>query len=208
MRHDNRRGRVVRGRCKMAASPSPGQQSTPSQYKLIAECTRADFDRVRGQAMCFAGKKGRSELAEDFASFVVRVMFGQEYLRYNFLWLWSKFLRLEFGDKFTIKGQARALAGMRTVSLDVDAGGYVLQTPDTAASHPDEKLSWQDVLRPFRGIERVCLVLKYQWDFTDREIAECTGHSRQCIHAVLKGVKERLARKVGKGESNTNQPSP
>ena len=66
---------------------------------------------------------------------------------------------------------------------------------DIAAPQMSEK-DFHRFIKPFTGMERAILCLKYVWGFLDHEIAYCFGYTEPRINQKFKELKELLSRQL------------
>lgn len=129
--------------------------------------------------MVHAKRRGREGYGDDFASYVLEVIIKQGYLKYNLKWLWSSFLRDTVGNIANIKGRAKSEANFNPIEVEKAFG-----VSDTSVIPPDESLAFADIIDRYEGNERIILVLRFKWDFSEAEIAQVLGLSHQRVHQI------------------------
>jgi hypothetical protein len=161
--------------------------------KPISECTDKELKEVMSIARMHAKRKGKDELADDFASFLMEDLARQGVLYYNLQWRWAQFLREQKGNLAQKKGQARALGEFKPVQIDHVVEGETPLQPVDLSPLPDEPDDINLFSTRVRGAqERGFLILKSKWGFTNAEIGEVFGVSVQRIEQIHRTIERRL----------------
>jgi hypothetical protein len=161
--------------------------------KPISECTDKELKEVMSIARMHAKRKGKDQLADDFASFLMEDLIRQGVLYYNLNWRWSEFVRENKGNKDHKKGRAKLRGEHNPLPIEKIVDGESHFQPVDLAPLPDEP----DEIRLFstrvRGAqERAVLILKSKWGFTNAEIGEVFGVSVQRIEQIHRMIERRM----------------
>ena len=78
--------------------------------------------------------------------------------------------------------------------------GDMVEIENMLPNHPTgaEACDFGAMIQTTKGEERAMLVLKYQWDLTEKEIGYCLGVSEGRISQRLTEIKKKLKKRLGK----------